>query len=805
MSTIPFISQVKSLWKALTGDTPGAEKIQDEFLDAWKNHPVQQISELADNIPIVGHLKGLVHLALGDTEAFAHSEEAATRTLAVIGAGALTAGTGGAAAPILAGVVAGVVADVAITGIESVRHQQYEPQGYLGAVSELQSDWRGGLFDIIALGVGDAVLGADGSVTKTKFKTTKVFRVEGEGIFLTKRGMVQHGANSRIFSGPGGSVIESPNILKLIVPPDEEEKPVRYKPPAVLCLNVGDASRAETYYAQKLLQYHEAAEKLRNDTDAATTSHPTAFHFKIKSFRILSNDAERMFRDVPQDGDPSPTGVRRVDITKTSKSFECPKPVYAPLIEKAIPDTFQEVQPTWLLHLPPRFLEAMRDHQVAFGRVRTFVIVTSKFTKLSLISNIQQKITNQEFKRLEHGPVSLSILSQQGIDSVEVRMEPVRRLRQSREVKCGRKVVRDIDHGRHMEYLAEFSDGSTSWILSRNVALDLKQEYWNVMTTGAKETTEIVNSDPSTGKVTVKRPDGTTEVIDQTKIFWQQETTPTRLSDAELEALLYHGHFGIDARDFIPCTVTINTDWARVEIQSASAAFMKDPAADKADEYVGVQFDAGSIQLSEPNSHNFVSPGRDIPLFIANNGSPFDIKVTHGADASWLDDRQGKVVVGLPDERLESHVDKSNTDLNTTTFHIRPVILTAGLLNVESDWGAIEINSRDATIGPDPTVDQSIYKNVTFTPTSMKLVTSIFNQKFVIPFLFLIRDEKIDITITHGLDKSHHDQLGQASALFGQKTYTSPRNPGNTHDNPKSFTDCKVNARPPPIPVHLTH
>ncbi|PBK94158.1 hypothetical protein ARMGADRAFT_1101061 [Armillaria gallica] len=793
MSTIPLISQLKSLWQAVTGDTSGAISTQQEFSDAWEHHPGQQISDIADNIPIVGHVKGLVHLALCDTEAAIHSEEAATRTLAVIGAGALTAGTGGAATPILAGVVAGVVADAAITGIESVRHQKYEPQGYLGAVSELQSDWRGGLFDIVALGMGDAVLGADGSVTKTEFKTTKVFRVEGEGIFLTKRGMVEHGANSRIFSGPGGSVIESPNILKLMVPPDEEEKPVKFKRPAVLCLNVGDASRAETYYAQKLLQYREAAEKLRNDTDAATSkSHPTAFHFKIKSFRILSNDAERMFRDVPQDGDPSPTGVRRVDITKTSKSFECPQSVYTPLLEKVIPDTFQEAQPTWLLHLPPRFLEAMRDHQIAYGRVRTFVIVTSKFTKLSLISNIQQNITDQEFKRLEHGPVSLSILSQQGIDSVDVRMEPVRRLRQSREVKCGRKVVGDIDHGRHMEYLAEFSDGSTSWILSRNVALDLKLEYWNVMTTSAKEVTEIVNSDFSTGKVTVKRADGTTEVIDQTKIFWQQEATPTRLSDAELDALLYHSHFGFDARDFIPCTVTINTDWAKVEIQSASAAFTKDPAADKADEYAGVQFDAGSIQLGKEQSYKFVS--RDIPLFIANNGSPFDIRVTHGADASSEGDRRGNVVLSLPDERFESHSDQANIQLNTSTFHIRPVILTAGLLSVESDWGAIEINSRDATISRDPTVDQGIYKNVTFTPTTMKLVTGVFDQKFVIPFVFLTRDEKIDITITHGLDKSHHDQLGQASALFGQKTYTSPRNPGNTHDNPKSFTDCKVNG-----------
>lgn len=134
---------------------------------------------------------GLVHLALGQTEEAIHSEEAATRTLAVIGAGALTVGTGGAAAPILAGVAAGIVADAAITGmrnvtsgraaltsilsgIESVRHHKYDPQGYLGAISEIGHDWRGGVFDVAALAVGDAIIGADGSVWKTNYKTTTV-------------------------------------------------------------------------------------------------------------------------------------------------------------------------------------------------------------------------------------------------------------------------------------------------------------------------------------------------------------------------------------------------------------------------------------------------------------------------------------------------------------------------------------------------------------------------------------------------------------------------------------------------------
>ncbi|KIK74216.1 hypothetical protein PAXRUDRAFT_556177, partial [Paxillus rubicundulus Ve08.2h10] len=144
-------------------------------------------------------------------------------------------------------------------------------------------------------------------------------------------------------------------------------------------------------------------------------------------------------------------------------------------------------------------------------------------------------------------------------------------------------------------------------------------------------------------------------------------------------------------------------------------------------------------------------------------------KVTHGADASREGDRQGKVVLSLPDEHFESHVNQADIRFNPSTFQIRPVIVTAGLLSVETDWGAIEINSKDATIGPDPTVDQSIYKDVTFTPTSMKLNTGVYDKKFVIPFVFLTRDEKIDITITHGRDKiRYEDKLGQAKALFGQ-------------------------------------
>ena len=53
----------------------------------------------------------------GEKDEFWQAEEQATRTLVVIGAGALTVSTGGASAPIMAGVVAGLAYDGVITGM----------------------------------------------------------------------------------------------------------------------------------------------------------------------------------------------------------------------------------------------------------------------------------------------------------------------------------------------------------------------------------------------------------------------------------------------------------------------------------------------------------------------------------------------------------------------------------------------------------------------------------------------------------------------------------------------------------------
>jgi hypothetical protein len=100
MSWIPGISQLKSAVQLVTGDVQGAIKTQEEFVQrcpgvsqvaagamlltgqtelakqTW-HEGMHTISSVANSVPVVGHVKGVVHAAVGDEagakEAFASS------------------------------------------------------------------------------------------------------------------------------------------------------------------------------------------------------------------------------------------------------------------------------------------------------------------------------------------------------------------------------------------------------------------------------------------------------------------------------------------------------------------------------------------------------------------------------------------------------------------------------------------------------------------------------------------------------------------------------------------------------------
>lgn len=155
INAVPVVSQVKSAVQAIGGDSEGARKTQEEFskqcpvvsqarsaveatydTEAARRTQLEFVDNLegvADATPIVGHVKGAVHYALGDTEKGDGCMKSASRTTAVVAAGVATGGSGllvaGAAAA-----TAGVVADGVTTGVDSAVHNEYRPSGIIQTV-----------------------------------------------------------------------------------------------------------------------------------------------------------------------------------------------------------------------------------------------------------------------------------------------------------------------------------------------------------------------------------------------------------------------------------------------------------------------------------------------------------------------------------------------------------------------------------------------------------------------------------------------------------------------------------------------
>ncbi|KAK6516011.1 hypothetical protein TWF281_004601 [Arthrobotrys megalospora] len=366
MTTLPFISQLKSLVQVVTGDLDGAKKTQEQFFEAWKDHPLETLGDMADGIPVVGHIKGVVHFAMGDTEAGIRAEEGATRTLAVLGAGALVAASGGTAAPILAGVVAGMAADAracadvtlccVYSGIESARHGgKYDPQGMVAVGTNVVRDIQrgehpsGDIFDGIAIAVGDGMIGSSAvrGPTAVAEQRTTVYRVEGKSLIKLRGGAeledFKAGDNQRIFHHDGR--IEVRERLPMMGPAEDlSPNPppwdsVERKYPAVkggnllgelpndpsvfedqghmIFLNCGDADRAYGYYADKLIDHrqivNEYRSKLRPNGPISGVTEKT-HTIKVKSFEVMTRDLRQIEIDAI-------TEAEKGRITREAKPF----------------------------------------------------------------------------------------------------------------------------------------------------------------------------------------------------------------------------------------------------------------------------------------------------------------------------------------------------------------------------------------------------------------------------------------------------------------------------------------------------
>ena len=106
LKTCPGVSQITSAVQFLSGNEEVAKNTQLEFLEA--------VSGFVDGVPIVGHVKGVVHYACDDKDGGDRAMKRSSRTTAVIVGGAGGFVIGGPVGGFFGGVAGGLTADGAI-------------------------------------------------------------------------------------------------------------------------------------------------------------------------------------------------------------------------------------------------------------------------------------------------------------------------------------------------------------------------------------------------------------------------------------------------------------------------------------------------------------------------------------------------------------------------------------------------------------------------------------------------------------------------------------------------------------------
>ena len=173
----PVVSQVRSAVEAIGGDEEAARKTQMEF--------VHTVSGVADSLPIVGHVKGGIHYACGDTDGGDNAMKAASRTTGAIVGGAGGLIVGGPVGAVAGGIAGAATVDGITTGIDSAVHKEYRPAGYVDQVTKLVEDPKnpGTWFDTTFMVVGDGLTGkAGGKASKQmqKFAEQRNVRLKFE-------------------------------------------------------------------------------------------------------------------------------------------------------------------------------------------------------------------------------------------------------------------------------------------------------------------------------------------------------------------------------------------------------------------------------------------------------------------------------------------------------------------------------------------------------------------------------------------------------------------------------------------------
>lgn len=140
--SIPVISQTKSIFQVITGDIEGASQTLKNFAETgiiasqitsfihvargdYEAARKTQIKfekgmeSLADSIPVAGHVKGIIHYALGENEKGDAAMKSASGTALTAAAGAAGFIAGGPVGGAAAAVAASQAYDGLVTGIDT--------------------------------------------------------------------------------------------------------------------------------------------------------------------------------------------------------------------------------------------------------------------------------------------------------------------------------------------------------------------------------------------------------------------------------------------------------------------------------------------------------------------------------------------------------------------------------------------------------------------------------------------------------------------------------------------------------------
>ncbi|ODA76064.1 hypothetical protein RJ55_08347 [Drechmeria coniospora] len=553
MSAIPAVSQLKSLFQWVTGDSEGARRTQDEFVDAWWNHPLNTGSDFLNAIPVVGHIKGVVHFVLGDNEGGVRAEEMATRTVVVLSAAALTIGTDGLAAPILAGVLGGIAADGAITIIESKIHGHPHPHGFVAAAQNVvwafnQSNYdhlAGDLFDVVTISVMDGFVGLKSVPHGAKSRQTVVHRVEGQRVVKTKSdaslSVFFAADDQRLFSYMGrlvtretSGVMEDVEVLTKGSKPKGETpfvsitrggKVEQGNPQAKISLTVGNANEAYGEYAQNLIdqrayakQFNELSKAAGYESRLTGDSH----QIKLKSFRVMTRDLEKPeIKAITEHAERvEPQGTAKVSV-KGHGQFEVDTWRISPILENVVEGSYR-VETPWISRLPTKVLELIRDHPQAFGKVRSFHYTKTLVDGFSHIS-----------------PINLHNITHEEIHMEEVAVDG---LLHCRHVKAVARSLNStwIDWTEHYEYLVKYTDGRTEWVPADLITEDLRKEYQARVMKSAREIQSLEETTQG-GMMKVLYTDGTEGKVHSNQLFWQEiDKLEHELDPREVDAILYH-------------------------------------------------------------------------------------------------------------------------------------------------------------------------------------------------------------------------------------------------------------------------